>query len=209
MTIQLVLFDMDGVIFEGKNFWLDLHEAYGTVEEGLELADKYLISDYDLLARTVAEQLWKDRPVSVYWNLIKARVYQPCIQEVFEHLHKQRIQTALISSGPYHLALRAQKDLGIDEIWANKLLMRAGYFQGQVEVMVSDSDKGRIGTEIMRKRGVKAGNISFIGDSESDVGLAKLVGLPVAYDSVSDRLIAVCKYVLRHGELYRLLEILH
>ena len=30
----LICFDMDGVIFEHRNFWLELHKVFGTLEEG-------------------------------------------------------------------------------------------------------------------------------------------------------------------------------
>jgi phosphoserine phosphatase len=197
---------MDGVIFEGKNFWLDLHKAYGTVKEGLELADRHLASDYELLARTVAEKLWKDKPVSVYQKMIDERAYQPGVEDVFEYLHRSRIQTAIVSSGPYHLAVRAQKQFGIDEVWANRLLIKDGKFQGRVELMVSDTAKESIGEEIMKSRGVTAGDTAFVGDSDSDVALASLVGLPVAYDSTSERLTRLCQHVLKYGELSRLKE---
>jgi len=78
MKIQLVLFDMDGVLFEGDNFWLELHERYGTQVRGLSLAEKYLKSDYKVLAQHVLGDLWKGKPASAYWQLVNTRSYQPC-----------------------------------------------------------------------------------------------------------------------------------
>jgi phosphoserine phosphatase len=208
MTIQLVLFDMDGVIFEGKNFWLDLHKAFGTVKQGLELADKYLTSDYEFLARTTAADLWKDKPVSIYRRLLKERAYQPGVQEVFKYLRHHHIATAIISSGPYHLALRAKRELGIDEIWANRLLIDGNKFKGEVDLRVSDSAKQQIGALIMERRGVTAEQTAFVGDSEADVTLTSIVGLPIAYDSTSTRLTRSCRHVLKYGELAHLIKII-
>ena len=59
MAIDFVIFDMDGVLFEGHNFWLELHKKYGTEKLGLELANKYFTSDYDALAIQVARDLWR------------------------------------------------------------------------------------------------------------------------------------------------------
>ena len=62
MTIELVIFDMDGVIFEGRNFWLDLHRRYSTEVEALELAERYLKSDYETLARITADGTGRTGP---------------------------------------------------------------------------------------------------------------------------------------------------
>ena len=40
---------MDGVIFEHFNFWMELHQAYGTYQEGLELTKKYGPTNYQKL----------------------------------------------------------------------------------------------------------------------------------------------------------------
>ncbi len=39
--IGLALFDMDGVIFEGRSFWRDLHNSYGTETAGRRLFEEY------------------------------------------------------------------------------------------------------------------------------------------------------------------------
>ena len=51
--IKLIVFDMDGVIFEHYNFWLELHKSYDTHEEGLKLTNKYLKTDYQKLVGEV------------------------------------------------------------------------------------------------------------------------------------------------------------
>jgi len=46
---KLIVFDMDGIIFEHINFWLELHKAYGTHEEGAKLTKNWLrrlLEDY-------------------------------------------------------------------------------------------------------------------------------------------------------------------
>jgi hypothetical protein len=50
--IRAALFDMEGVVFERRNFWLDLHRAFGTEEEGVRLAKKHLDSDCNELQKS-------------------------------------------------------------------------------------------------------------------------------------------------------------
>jgi phosphoserine phosphatase len=208
MKIGLVIFDMDGVVFEGDNFWLELHRRFGTEKEGLELAGKYLLSDYDNLAALVAGGLWRGKPASVYESMVSGRVYQPGVEKVFGHLRANDIRTAILSSGPYHLAVRAQRDLGIDLVWANRLSMAGGRLTGEVEVMVRDHDKRGAGLRIIEHFGTTPEATAFVGDSDADAGLAEIVGLPVAYNSRSERLRGVCRHVLEYGELARLIDIL-
>lgn len=208
MAIELVIFDMDGVLFEGYNFWLELHKKYGTEKLGLELADKYLTSDYDALAIQVARDLWKGKPASEYDLLVKERVYQPGVEEVFDYLRQKNIPSAILSSGPYDLALRAQKDLGIDAVWANRLSIEDGLLTGEVEVMVRDHDKQDIGRKIIARFETTPSHTAFVGDSAADFSLAKIVGLPIAYNSNSEALNHACKHVLGYGELKQVISIL-
>ncbi|UCC73644.1 MAG: HAD family phosphatase [Gemmatimonadota bacterium] len=203
----MVIFDMDGVLFQGDNFWLDLHREYGTDEEGVKLANSYLNSDYVMLAELVIERLWKGRPASVFERLVESRRYNPGVQEVFEFLHRRGLRSAIVSTGPYQLAERAQSELGIDEIRGNRLIIESGMIS-QVEIMVRETHKAEVGRRIMSSQAVDPARTAFVGDSYGDVALAELVGLPVAYNSKSAELNDVCKYTLRNGEFAMLIGIL-
>jgi phosphoserine phosphatase len=204
---KLFLFDMDGVIFEGSNFWLELHRYFGTEKEGLELANEFLNYDYAQLVKQVAGNLWKGKPASIITEMVSQRRYQPGIQQAVEFLHSQHIRTAIISSGPYELALRARRDLGIPTIRANRLIVQNGVIQGDMEVMVPDGEKARIGQEVISEMDSDLSHTAFIGDSDSDVELARLVGLSIAYNSRSQKMVDSCTYRLGYGELFRLPEI--
>jgi len=206
--IQLVIFDMDGVIFEGRNFWLDLHRRFGTEREALELARRSLRSDYEGLARHTVERLWKGRPAEPLLQLVAARRYQPGVVELCRFLRAERLKTAIVSSGPIQLAERAQRDLGFDEVRANRVLIEDGRIAGAVDVGVSDNGKAPVGLDVIAKLGSTPVRTAFIGDSESDAALAAVVALPVAYDSDSDDLDRAAKHHLRHGDLAKLVEMI-
>lgn len=121
--LDLVVFDMDGVVFEGRSFWLDLHREYGTVTEALVLAEE-LTSDYARVARVTAEQLWKGKPAEPFLRLVRERAYQPGIGAVMRVLAARGVATAIVSSGPSQLARRAQRELGFDVVVANEVVLR-------------------------------------------------------------------------------------
>jgi phosphoserine phosphatase len=206
--IKLVLFDMDGVIFEGSNFWLELHRHYGTERQGVEFANQFLQSDYSELVRLVAGTLWKGRPAQIMLEMVVERKYQPGIGDLIDFLKQNAIHTAIISSGPYHLAERAQRELGIDVIKANRLRIMNNKIQGEVDVMVPDAEKRRVGQEVMSMLGITPEESAYIGDTDSDVELARSVGLSIAYNTSSQKLLEVCDYVLYPGELDRVAGII-
>lgn len=207
VTIKLIIFDMDGVIFEGRNFWLDLHRRYSTVADALDLAERYLKQDYETLGRITTEVLWKGKSATPFLDLIRQRTYQRGVAELIEGLRQRGVMTAIVSSGPRQLAARAQEDLGIDEIRANELQIVDGRIGGLVNISVPDSEKGRVSLEVMRCLAVTPDESAAVGDSESDVGVAQVVGLPVAYDSDSAELDNIARVHLRKGELLKLRDI--
>jgi len=83
---------MDGVIFEHFNFWLELHKAYGTYEEGLELTNKYVKTDYNRLIKEVVGRLWKAKPAKIYFDLIKRIDYFPGVFKTLIELKKRGIK---------------------------------------------------------------------------------------------------------------------
>src|SRR3989344_2807221 len=186
---KLICFDMDGVIFEHKNFWLELHEALGTLEEGTKLTDKYLHSDYAKLVEEVVHKLWKGKDAAPYFQLIQRIRYLPGVQEVLQHIKRQDYFTAIISSGPIDLARRAQHDLGIDFVYANELVIENGKISGEFLWPVEKAGKKvQIIQHLCQDLGIKEKEVIFVGDSENDLGAFQLVGKYIAFNSHSEQL---------------------
>src|SRR5574339_42089 len=97
--LRAVVVEMDGVLFEGENFWLDLHREYGTEREATELGSRYRSSAYGRLARITAEELWRGRPAEPYLRLVEERRYHPGVAELFALLRDADVRTVLVSSG--------------------------------------------------------------------------------------------------------------
>ncbi|MBI4148760.1 HAD-IB family phosphatase [Candidatus Woesearchaeota archaeon] len=132
--MNLVVFDMDGVLFQHFNFWVELHKVFGTWEEGKKLTQQYLHTDYPKLVQEVIGRLWAGKPAEAYYDLINSQTYVAGAKEVFAELRKRNLVTAIITSGSYDLAVRAQKELGVDYIFANKLLVENGRIVGTTDM---------------------------------------------------------------------------
>ena len=149
---------MDGVLFEGRNFWLDLHRCYGTEEAGVAAADAHLATDYDVLAELVVGQLWRGRLAQPLLDLVEARQYQRGVAAVMTALNERGIATAIVSSGPELLALRAQRELRIDVVRANGLEIAHGRLTGNARIHVPDADKAAVGS-MLSKRSISRRNV--------------------------------------------------
>lgn len=207
--LRLVLFDMDGVIFQGKNFWLDLHRLMGTEKQAWQLWAGLGSHEYERLSALTAQRLWVGKSAKPFWELVKSRQPVPGIEQVFRYLQQRRIRSAIVSSGPHQLAERARKLFDVDEIRANRLSIGpAGTFTGEVEVQVDENRKDVPAREIMHKFEADYDSTAMIGDAFSDVAMARLVSTSIAYDSTDEKLLAASQYELKAGEMGRAVDLL-
>ena len=205
MKYKLISFDMDGVIFEHCNFWMELHKAFGTYEEGKELTKKYVKTNYAKLVEEVVEKLWKGKPSSTYLNLIKTIGYMPGAPETLATLHKRGYKTAIISSGPSHLAQRAQKELGIDYIYTNELVIDDEKVTGDFRWPVANDRKAVILRQLAKDNNIDLKDIIVVGDSDNDVKMMRMVGQGIAFRTDSEELKKVAHVVIEEQDLRAIL----
>jgi len=209
MSQKLVIFDMDGVIFEGKNFWLDLHRIMGTEKQAWQLWNGLGKRDFQQLSNITAMKLWRNKSSDPFTHLILQRKLSAGVEAVFAYLHKSNIKSAIVSSGPYQLAERAGQLFGIDMIRANKLeIGEDGLFTGNVQVQVDENQKNQAALEVMKKLGAIADTSAMVGDSTSDIMIADVVSLAIAYNAKDADLLSTCKYSLKVGELSKVVDLL-
>lgn len=121
-------------------------------------------------------------------NVISKIEYNPGVKETFKKLKKKGYKTALVSGGFKAQADRAQKDLGIDHIFAaceyiwdekGKLIswnLLPSDYEGKVEFI-------RL---IMKEHDLKKDECAFVGDGRNDIPLAKAVGLAIAFNAAPE-----------------------
>ncbi len=181
---------MDGVIFDIRNFWIELHKKLGTWEEGKVLSHKYLENDYARLVEEVAHRLWKGRDATAYHALISSLRYLPGVQEVFAHAHRHGYTTAIISASSMHAARRAQGDLGIDHIIANDLVIEHNRITGEFHwpIGAGNQSKAMALRNLQEKLKIPKKHSIYVGDSDTDAHAFDEVALPIAFNSESKML---------------------
>lgn len=199
---------MDGVIFKDVNFWMELHKKFGTLEQGIKLTKKYLHRDYNKLVEEVVVKLWKGKNAQPYYDLVNSIEYLPGVAKMFTHLKKKGYMTAVISASSIDVARRAQKDYGIDHIYANELVIRNRKVSGEFvwPIGAGRDKKAKIIQNLCSNLGILCTDVIYIGDSDTDIEAFKEVGLSIAFNSVSEELKKCATHVVETNTLSDILK---
>jgi len=210
--IRLICLDLDGTLVQPVNFWMELHRRYGTLEEGKQLTERYLKTDYEMLIREVPGRLWKGKDEKEYLTLAKSIAYMQGIEEFFIALNDRfpGAPKAIISGGCYELAKRVQKDFGIDFIFANQLVMEEGKVSGRFHwpVGAGKEAKACIIEGLCDDLGIRADETLMIGDSEGDIEAFKIAGTSIAFNDAPASLCAVATHTVSGNDLRDIIPIL-
>ena len=210
MSYKLICFDMDGVIFKDINFWMELHKAFGTLEEGKIATEKYLHTDYDKLIEEVVVKLWRGKDTKPYYDLVNSIEYLRGVKKVFDFVKSQGWITAIISASSIDVARRVQKDHGVDHIFANELIIREGKVTGEFvwPIGAGKEKKAKIIKHLCEDLGVSPREVVYIGDSDTDIEAFKAVGLSIAFNSSSNALKKVASIIVESSDLSQVLPYL-
>ncbi len=203
---KLICFDMDGVIFEPENFWMDLHKALGTYEKGVELTKKYRLTDYNKLVEEVVVKLWKGKDAKAYFDLVNSVKYLKGVKETFSKL--KDFQTAIISSGSIDLARRAEKDLGVKYVIANELVIKDRKISGEFVWPIGAGTHKKVEAinNLCKDLNISPKEIIFIGDSITDIEAFRHVGKSIAFNSDSEELKKAATHVVEGNDLRKILK---
>jgi phosphoserine phosphatase len=205
---KLIVFDMDGIIFESFNFWLELHKAYDTYEEGIELTTRYLTTDYQRLVDEVIGRLWKGKPAKTYFDLIKKAKYVKGAKETLKELKNKGYKLGIVSSGPSGLAGRVKKECKIDYYFANNLLIKNGKVAGSKDIkhwVIRHGSKRDPLKEICKLTNTKVKESIVVVHGDNDVELAQEGGFVIGFNP-SKEIKKYCKAITKGNDLREILK---
>lgn len=207
--IRLICLDMDGVLAVPRNFWMELHRAYGTETEGKELTARYLHTDYPRLVREVVGRLWKGKPQEPYLRLVREAPYHPGIAEFFAAVHDLRLEdgtpvpVAIITAGPFELAHRIKEEFGVQFIFANQLLFHDHAVTGEFRwpVGAGTDAKARIIETLCADLDILPQEVLYVGDSASDMEAFRIVGISIAFNDAPHELKEIATHTVASDDL--------
>ncbi len=185
-TIRVVIFDVDGVLFDG-NSWLALTEGLGcSVEDHAELykqaaageldwhqAERNLVAMYQASGNATKDFIT---------NLCASHQLRPEARILVEYLKSKGYILCLIS-GSFDINIEATaKQLGIEHWYANAAMV---FDQtGNLEKIIYHGDQNQVKVnqlrEFCQKIGIDPTKCAFVGDSDNDIGAFQATGHGVA-----------------------------
>ncbi len=203
---------MDGVIFKDVNFWMELHKKFGTLEEGIQLTEKYLLTDYPKLVEEVVSRLWKGKDAKHYFDLINSLEYLPGVKKTFDFIHQNGLVSAIISASSLDAVRRVQREHGVDHVYGNELVIRNGLVSGDFiwPIGAGRDKKAKIVKDLCSELNIPLNQAVYVGDSDTDVEAAKEVGLSLAFNCTPKvkELTKVASYVINSNDLSEIIPYL-
>ena len=210
--IQLVFFDMDGVLTDTISSWKHIHDAFNTSNE--RSVNKYLkgkIDDLEFIRLDVS--LWVENGKLTKISNLKKILYQiPLIKgakQLISFLKKHDVKVVIISAGLDILANRVAEELDIDYVVANGVKTdRTGRLTGdgilRVKLMYKDENVINIAKEF----DIPLENCMAIGNSCFDVPMFETCGIGIAFNPDDDCVRDAADIVVEGKDLKKLKEVL-
>lgn len=207
--IELVVFDMDGVITDTISSWKFLHDYFGTSNE--HSVDAYLkgkIDDMEFIRRDA--ELWKEngKPITRK-RLVEILSDVPLMmgaKQCMEIIKSNGAKTAIVSAGLDVLAERAARELDMDYVFANGIKSDAeGYLTGEGILGVALMYKDRVIRKLSKQSNIPLENIVAVGNSCFDIPMFETCGLGVAFNPEDDCVREVADIILEGKDLSKLI----
>jgi phosphoserine phosphatase len=184
MATKIVFLDCDGTLTTVKSSWEYLHRRLGL---WTEKADEYQVLfrqgtiDYHEFCRRDA-LLWKGLKLDAVLPILDDITYQPGAADLVRSLKEAGIITVIVSTGLSFLVEKVQRELSIDHIFANELLVSGDELSGNIRINVDYDMKGAIVRTLLRDLAIGFDEASAIGDGEGDRGMFEEVRLPIGFN---------------------------
>ena len=211
-TLELVIFDMDGVIADTISSWKYIHNYFGSSNE--RSVNKYLkgtIDDAEFIKRDVS--LWRENGKPVTRNkLVKILSNVPLMngaEKCITKIKKHNVKTAIVSAGLDILAERMSEELGIDYAFANGIKTdNNGRLSGEGIIGVRLMYKDKAVSKLSIQLGIPLERIAAVGNSCFDIPMLETCGLGIAFNPEDDCIRQKADVVVEGNDLVEILPIL-
>ncbi len=179
---KLIAFDMDGTILEAEAID-EIAKRAGVQEKVAELTRKAMNGeiDYDYALRERVKLL-KGLSVEVVEEVAEKLPLSKGAEEVVKTLKSMGFITVLITGGFDIVAKKVAERLGFDYWFANRLGVKDGKLDGEVEILVSSGEsKLEILKRVAEAHGIDLEECVAVGDGANDLVVLERVGLGIGF----------------------------
>jgi glucosyl-3-phosphoglycerate synthase len=200
---KLALFDMDGVLLQGR-FIVELAEASGKRNELSQWLDNYSVSAEERTRRIAA--ILAGVPRELFESVARAMPLTPGAIDVVVGLRKQGYRVGIVTDSFQVVAEIVRRRVFADFTFSSLMRFKRGKASGNITLcpamMHPDGCKEHglckrnVLLHIVERTGIDPANVLAVGDGDNDICLLKAVGRSVAFEPKTDDVRAAAQNVI-------------
>ena len=179
---RLVVFDMDSTLIDAEVID-ELAKVHGVGPEVALITERAMRGELvfrDSFRARAA--LLKGLPEAALKQVAEAVKLNEGAHRLIRALKLFGYKTAILSGGFQYVGEHLQRELGIDYVHANRLVVRDGIMTGEVDGPIIDAErKAELLLDIARREGISRQQTIAIGDGANDLPMLSAAGLGIAY----------------------------
>lgn len=180
---KLVCFDMDSTLIE-QEVIVELAKKCGIFDQVHQITERAMRGEIEF-GQSFAERvaLLKGVSVNVIDDIINHDItFQPGAFALIKALKAHGCHMILVSGGFVPFAKYVATTLGIDEYYANPLLIENDCLSGKIDTNIIDGkQKANIVKSVARKLGLDMSQVVCVGDGANDLPMMDISNIGVAY----------------------------
>src|SRR5688572_16766319 len=211
VPVELVCFDMDGVLIDVGSSWVMVHKHFGVQNEASLRA--YLSGEFDdaeFIKRDAA--LWlRLKPKirrSDFEAIFREPPLMPGVVETVETLRAEGVEMAIVSGGVDVMAENVAKRLGIPRVAANGFRYDdEGHITGEGIVRTPLNDKAQPILRFAKELGIPLARVLAVGNSLPDISMFEAAGRSIAFHPEDDYTRQHATWTIEEGPLDQVLPL--
>jgi phosphoserine phosphatase len=212
VPVDLVCFDMDGVLIDVGSSWVMVHRHFGVQNEASLRA--YLNGEFDdreFIRRDAA--LWLRLKPKIrredFEAIFRVPPLMPGVERTVEALRSAGVEMAIVSGGVDVMAENVARRLGIPRVAANGFVYDGdGHITGEGVVRTPLNDKAAPVVRFAQESGVPLERVLCVGNSLPDVSMFEAAGRSIAFHPEDDYTRQHATWTIEDGPLDQIVPLI-